>query len=388
MTAIPLRFLVAPILAAASLAQVKTSRFHDRDAWVVEGPKLRVTMLQSGGHIAEVSLKDAGSVNPLWIQKRPTIDIEQYVASKHEKLYGGNRASRLMSGLAGHNLCFPYWGGPTPAEAKAGMAGHGETNVLRWKQAKAPAEGFTTTVDLPESRTRLTRTLRVDGQVVWFEETGENLSAWDRAIGWCQHVTIGPPFLEKGVTIVDASVTRGRFRGDTSGKEFVWPAGEEGGKRIDLRTVRNLPESGFVNNFMVNPSRKLAFFGAFNPKYKLLFGYIFPRAEFAWLNVWEANNADMFTRGLEFSNTPVDGTAKALMEQPKLFGLPTFDWLEGKSRITKRYAAFSVRVPDGYKGTADVRLRERKLEIVEQGTGKILSLDVQSSREWSAYLSN
>jgi len=59
--------------------------------------------------------------------------------------------------------------------------------------------------------------VRVEGQIAYFEESGENLSRWDRPVGWCEHVTLGPPFLEKGVTVIDASLTRGprkwgRFR--------------------------------------------------------------------------------------------------------------------------------------------------------------------------------
>jgi len=38
----------------------------------------------------------------------------------------------------------------------------------------------------------------------------QNLTAWDRPIGWTQHVTLGPPFLERGVTQFRASATRSK----------------------------------------------------------------------------------------------------------------------------------------------------------------------------------
>ena len=38
----------------------------------------------------------------------------------------------------------------------------------------------------------------------------ENLTACDRPIGWTQHVTLGPPFPQKGVTEFRASATRSK----------------------------------------------------------------------------------------------------------------------------------------------------------------------------------
>lgn len=229
--------------------------------------------------------------------------------------------------------------------------------------------------ELPESRTRFTRTLRAAGQIVWFEETAENETAWDRAVGWCEHVTLGPPFLERGVTVLEASLKRGRVNGDASGKEFLWPAGMAEAP-VDLRTVRPLKEpSVFVNNFLVDPSREYGFFAAFHPRMHLLFGYVFARAEFPWLNVWEANSPEKLTRGMEFSDTPLHGTARTLAKTPELFGTPAYEWLDAQGKLTKRYGAFSVRVPEGFRGVADVIVKGTTLEIVERETGKKIRVE-------------
>ena len=362
---------ISLLLAGAALLTAQT-KYQNRDAWTLDTPRLRVTVVQSGGHLVEVLLKEPGAVNPLWNQTRPTIDPDQYDAARHERLYGGGPGARLMSGLLGHNLCFPFWGNPSEAEYRAGMTYHGETGVARWRQVSAGADALTIAADLPESRTRFTRTLQVKDQVLYAESFAENLAAWDRPVGWCEHVTLGPPFLEKGVTLIDAPLTRGRVNGDASGAEFRWPEGQ-GGTRLNLRTVRNIERSGFVNNFLIDPTHEFGFFAAVHPGRRLLFGYVFRRSDYPWLNIWEANNPEMLTRGLEFSNTPNHGTMRTLVATPALFGTPAYEWLEGRGQLRKRFAAFSVRVPENYRGVADVRIFPDRLEIIEHVTGPTIS---------------
>ena len=98
------RLAICLLALPLGVAEVRTGRFQNRDSWTVETPALRVSILQSGGHVAEIVLKGDAEVNPLWVQKRPTIDADQYDPAKHEKLYGGGPGARLMAGLVGHNL--------------------------------------------------------------------------------------------------------------------------------------------------------------------------------------------------------------------------------------------------------------------------------------------
>ena len=361
----PLLFQLAVLTASA---QIRTGQFMNRDVWIMETPELRVTIMQSGGHIAEIVLKDGG-VNPLWIQKRPTIDADRFEPARDAARYGGGSGARLMSGLLGHNVCFPFWGNPSDAEAKAGMTFHGETGITRWKQSAAPDSGsLAIGADLPQSQTRFSRTLRVKGQVLSVESVAENLSAWDRPAGWCEHVTFGPPFLEKEVTLIDASLGRGRTLDDKSGQSIAYDG--------TMRTVRNDDKAyGFVKNFVVDSKREYGFFTVVHPAKRLLIGYIFPRSQFRWLNVWEANNPDMLTRGMEFSNTPSHGTMKAMVAAPSLFGEPTYDWLEAKSKLAKRFAAFSMRVPPRFKGVAEVRIERNQLIVVERESSRTVEME-------------
>jgi hypothetical protein len=365
--------LIAMALACA--AEVRVSRFQNRDAWTIDGGDLRVTILQSGGHVGEIVLK-RGGMNPLWIPRYATIDPERYDPVRDEKTYGSGSAARLMSGLLGHNVCFPFWGDPSDRETRAGMTYHGETGIVRWREKAKGGDWLTVAAELPESAARFTRTVRVSGQTVAFDETAESTTAWDRPVGWCEHVTLGPGFLEPEETLTDASLTRGRDR--ESGAEFSWPDGQAE-TRINLAKVRTTPRPGFVNNFLVDPAREFGFFTAFNPRQNLLFGYVFPRADFPWLNIWENNDARMLTRGMEFSNTPTHGTMKVLVKAPTLFGTPAYEWLDAKGKLRKRYLSFSTQTPTGYRGVADVKVTGTTLEIVERGTGRIIRLATVSA---------
>ena len=56
------------------------------------------------------------------------------------------------------------------------MTFHGETGIARWKRTGGAADELVVSADLPESSTRFTRSVRVEGSIAYFEESGENLS--------------------------------------------------------------------------------------------------------------------------------------------------------------------------------------------------------------------
>jgi len=384
-------FSMVCLLSVSALAQVRSTRLHNRDVWQIENHQLRVTVTQAGGHIAEVVLKGRNELNLLWVQARPTIEPTEYIREKHENLYGGGPAARLLSGLVGHNLCFPFWGDPSNSEYQSGMTFHGETGIVRWRKIGERQEGTTTQLtiaaDLPESRTRFTRTISLTSgePVVYFDNRAENLSALDRPVGWCEHVTVGPPFLKKGVTLFDASLTRGRNLGDNPEKGFEWPTGQAE-TTINLRTVRDVERSGFVNNFLVDPKMEFGYFTAVNPEHRLLLGYLFRRSEFPWLNVWEANQPGasdqpvMLTRGLEFSDTPTHGSLKAMVAVPKLWDVPAYEWLNARAGLVKRFCAFSTEVPEEFRGVQEIRIKDKALEIVERDNARVVTIAFDVSR--------
>jgi hypothetical protein len=353
--------------------------FHGRAAWTIRTDDIQVTLLQSGGHLAEIVLKNREQVNPLWVQSRATIDSETYDPQIHGPIYGNNCESRLLSGLAGHNVCFPFWGDPSGAECAAGMTFHGETGIRRWRLFAEHETEAIVEVMLRESGAKMRRHFRVQGHALHCEAEAINTTAWDRPFAWCEHVTMGPPFLDSRDVRFDASVTRGFVTGNSRGRHFEWPTGvgqhvEE--RDFDLSRYSELAHEDLVNSFVADTNREWAFFTAFQQRHALLFGYVYPRSDFRWLNVWECNTEKMQTRGMEFSNTPHHGTMKVLISAPEMWSVPTYEWLDALSTVRKRFIAFLHPVRQDYRGTADIHVGSETLEVVERGTGHIVTVPI------------
>ena len=132
-----------------------------------------------------------------------------------------------------------------------------------------------------------------------FSETIVNVSRSERAIGWTQHVTLGPPFLERGVTEFRASAGRSKvfeaeFGADDylrEGAEFEWPlAPTRDGGVADLRTFTSAPRSSAYTAHLMNAGES-AWFVAFSPSLQLAFGYEWKAADFPWMGIWEENHS-------------------------------------------------------------------------------------------------
>ena len=105
--------------------------YRGRRAARIENDVLRVTVLEEGGHIAEI-LDKATGVNPLWTPPWPSIEPSTYDRAAHPE-YGGGVDATLLAGIMGHNLCLDIFGGPSDEEAAAGLPVHGEASLVRYE---------------------------------------------------------------------------------------------------------------------------------------------------------------------------------------------------------------------------------------------------------------
>ena len=310
---------------------------------------VRVTVLEEGGHIAEILDKRSG-INPLWTPPWPSIEPSAYAPSAHPE-YGTSSEAALLAGLMGHNLCVDIFGGPSEEEAAAGLTPHGEASVVRYDiDADRASHSIAMHARLPLAQLQIERRLVLRDRVLTIREAVENLTACDRPIGWTQHVTLGPPFLQKGVTEFRVSATRSKVFEQVfgahdylaAGRVFDWPlAPRTDGGTSDLRRYTNAPHSSAYTAHLMDQTREEAFFVAFSPAARLAFGYIWKRRDFPWLGIWEENhsrthapwNGATLTRGMEFGVSPMPESRRAMIDRGRLFDVPTYRWIPAKSRV-------------------------------------------------------
>jgi hypothetical protein len=350
-------------------------RYRGRRAATIENAHLRVTVLQEGGHIAEIFDKATG-VNPLWTPPWPSIEPSDYPKLLREPfserpskkapgvIYGGGSDARLLAGIMGHNLCLDIFGPPNDEEEKAGLTAHGEGAVAPY-EFTGSGDHLTARARFPIAGLEFERQLLLGERVVRIRETVKNVTTADRAIGWTQHVTLGPPFLEPGVTQFRAAATLSKVFESTfgdddylvPGAEFEWPmAPALNGGVVDLRVFTGAKRSSGYTAHLMNGAAT-AFFVAFSPRVELALAYVWKAADFPWMGIWEENHSRMtppwsgrtMARGMEFGVSPMPETRDAMVQRGTLFGVPTFRPIAAGASIAVEYCALvqpAAVIPD------------------------------------------
>jgi hypothetical protein len=317
------------------------TRFHNRRAVQIENDLIRVTVTVEGGHIAEILEKTSG-INPLWIPPWPSIEPSQYAPTEHPE-YGNDAESVLLSGIMGHNLCLDLFGPPSEAEAAAGLKVHGEAGIVL-HDVMLEGNSLVTGCTLPIARLTFERRIRLAGRRVLISETVENLSKLDRPIAWTQHVTLGPPFLERGKTQFRAPAFKSRALGESCGKP-------------PEQVLTSAASSANYTTHLLDPASDRAWFFAHSPISNTCIGYVWNRGDFPWLGIWEENhsrtgtpwNARTLTRGMEFSVSPFPEPRKNMIERSSLFDTPCYRWISAKSKLHVEYYAAvapAVAIPE------------------------------------------
>jgi hypothetical protein len=318
--------------------------FHNRRAVQIENDALHVTVIAEGGHIAEIFDKASG-VSPLWIPPWPSIEHSLYRVDQHPE-YGRDAESKLLAGIMGHNLCLDLFGPPSTDEAQAGMTVHGEASIMPHEISSEPGK-LTAKCALPTAQLAFERHIELEARRIRIHETVENLSALDRPIAWTQHVTLGPPFLERGSTQFRTTATRSQVLGGEL--DFDWPLLplHAGAPPRDLQLYNSAESSAGFTTQLLDKSRENAWFFAYSPRSKVLCGYVWRRSDFPWLGIWEENhsranapwNGRTMTLGMEFGVSPFPESRRQMIERRMLFDTPAYRWLPAKARLSVDYYA-------------------------------------------------
>lgn len=364
--------------AAGADGQVRDGEFHGQSALILSNDRIELSILPNGGSIARLVLKDdPEQMNPLWDSVRASEEA-------------GHPAQ--PGGAVGHFVCVDGFGPVSDEERTAGLPGHGEAHTLPWVTQSFGMEGnvasLTQAVQLPRVHEVYTRTIKmVEGEnVVYVQSTLQSLLGFDRPVCWAEHATIGSPFLEAGVTVVDISENRAVTRPHEnknslyrlpSNQEFTWPlltTPDDG--QIDLRAAPVPPNSLEDHTaHRLDPNRQYAFVTALHPGKRLLLGYLFPTEQFPWLQIWEHYPpSGIMARGLEFGSQAFDLPRRTVVTQNKLFDQLLYRWLPAQSSIEGNFLMFWTRTPEGFQGVDNIQWKDNELRIEDRRTGKRLIL--------------
>ena len=366
------------VLLAAPPDGAQDGEFHGQPALVLANDKLELKVLPYGGALASLVLKDdAEKMNPLWDSFRADTEAGKPIRA---------------GGSVGHFVCVDGFGPVSQEERAAGLPGHGEAHTLPWVTQDSSKRGemtsLTQAVQLPRVHEVLTRTIEmIDGEnVVYVRSRLKNLLAFDRPVCWAEHATIGSPFLERGVTVVDMSKNRAMTRpheGERprlhrlpSGVEFEWPmAPLRAGGKADLRAAPK-PSDSLDHTTHLMTGREYAFVTALHPEKRLLLGYVFKTSESPWLQTWEHFPPEgMMARGLEFGTQAFDLSRRTVITDNKLLGELLYRWLPASAEIETSFLMFWTRTPEGFAGVSEVEVKGGKIRIQDDRSGQSMTLN-------------
>lgn len=384
------------------LACSKT-QWNGRAAYTLHNDQVQLVTLPGGGHIAEFQFLPGSGLpvmNPFWVPAWKSIEPYEYRAEKHSTIYGPSNEGKLLSGIAGHNICLDYFGPPSEEEAAQGLSTHGEAPSAKWQKTRLRATSqevsLTLAVRLPVAGLRFSRqiSLRRGESVAYITETVFNENKADHFFHWTQHVTLSPPFLGHETSRIAIPATRGKTHAGgygghellASGHNFHWPfaPGESGGS-VDLTRPFSRRGQGFLVSVLLNPRRKIQYIAALNQPQRLLLGYCFLGSDFPWVAIWEENesrdaapwNGRTQTRGLEFGSTPFPLPRREAFATSPLFDTPTFSVVPAKGETTVSYLSFITQVPENFAGVSDIQASHG--EILVEGRSRRPPLRVPAS---------
>lgn len=359
--------------------KIESIQRHGRAGWRLDNGALKLFLMKGGGHIADLRLKGVENINPFWAPPWKSIEPWQY-----KKNAAPRSGDKLLASIYGHNLCLGAFGEPSAAEAKCGLTCHSEAPVMRWnlmrRKVAAKEIFFAYGCNLPIAQLRLVRavSMRAGAQVVKVRETISNLARRDLPFTICQHVTFGPPFLEPNVTAFDLPSVKGHTFPAKFGSpqrlkidhDFKWPAGPGINGRVNLRFAGR-PRYGDFHANLINSGNELGWFSALNPRLGLLVAYVWRRADYPWVGVWEESyarrpapwNGRTLARGMEFANTPFPIGLRKAVDLGRFQGQKTYAWLPARGRIIHEYLILAARVGADCAGVAHIAALKEKFKV-------------------------
>ncbi|MFC1542217.1 hypothetical protein ACFL50_07200, partial [Candidatus Latescibacterota bacterium] len=286
----------------------------------------------------------------------------------------GDTAPREM----GHFICLDRWGAGSKSEIANGMPWHGEASKSNWDVIVKPSNKngkifSEISCDLIMAGINVKRALSLDENesVMHVTESITNVNKLGRVYNIVQHATFGPPFLDES-TVFDTKVQKGFAQGgkmpNPEEPVFYWPKAVVNGRLIDFRSLSADNQGPGVISFIVDNDDEYGWATACNASKELMIGYIWKISDYPWLNMWRnIQNGKPFSFGFEFGSTGLHQPFPVLIEKGTIFGRQLFEYIDAGETREKSYTAFLTKIPEDYKGVADIQFKDNLMTIEEHG---------------------
>lgn len=302
-------------------------------AWRLDASRLSLVVTEFGSHLAALWDRH-DQLNPFWQPPWPSADPEPVVEGG---AHGSGPETKLLATIVGHNWCCDRFGAAWPGEQRPL---HGEVAIVRFAMRRDVPERVSWTAWLPEARLRVRKTIAISGERVELVHAVAHDEAIAREIEWCEHVTLGDPFL--------------------AGAEFAagvdritqWPHEPQPGSRFptipaegDVPMARALampkPEASACCDVLSGRVTQ-GWFTATNRAAKRRLTYRWDARQYPWLVLWTEHqyrstvpwNGRNRSRGMEFSTKPWPegkppaSRAESYQGRPTICRVPPGSWRE------------------------------------------------------------
>jgi hypothetical protein len=326
-----------------------------------------------------------------------TVTLDNGTASMNISLKGGLITEMSLNSMDlnpihqyGHFLCFDRWGPSSPEDQALGIPFHGNASKVTWTLHEGPVMKETHVFAemsclLPIVKLGLNRKIYLDRNSSVFKVVEEITNHGDssRVFNLVQHATIGTPFLDETTVVdtrVDSGYSQAGFLPPAPGEAITWPEAVVDGDTTDLRflTVDHTWWQAVVT-FSLDNHQEYGWVTAVNPSLQLMVGYIWPVADYPWLNLWmNLQNNEPFARGLEFGTTGLHRTWPEVLAMDTIFGKKLYEEMGVDDTIVKSYYAYLSEIPADYKGVQSVSIAGDKIRVEEYGLdqARTITLDI------------
>lgn len=360
-------------------------QWKNRRAFRLSNGTMEITVLLSGGHIADARL--CGSpYNAVYESPWETIEPHTYSESEHAARYGGGAVGKFLSGYTGHALALGYFGMPNEEEVASGLPLHGEAATAEWtvlgSHADESGAWLSLGVVLPHYHLRAVRKLHLTAGAssVLIEEQVTNVGKDSVEFQWVEHATFGAPLFTNGEARLFLSAKRGKtwplgYEGHEllpPNLEFRWPVlpGLSGGS-IDLSQAFPCSGTGFVASLLMDQQRSSGFLAVHNRRLELAAGYVFDSRTFPWIALWEENCARNYApwdgvtraRGVEFGTSPMPLGLRHAREMGTLFDTPVLASISPGTTTGTAYHLFVTRLSQDCSEIEDITIDSNSLVL-------------------------